>query len=190
MSLTDAQIERYSRQIIVPRLGGRGQERILAARIVIAGEARDIEAPLAYLVGAGVGTIAVKAAGIVEQIAEMRELNPDVTVTNQSKADVDLALLMVSSEAARKTAEVVANDRYALTLVIARLDAPGKIEIIPDARDAQTVATTFGTRADAADFIAMLATAEAFKLVAGYAENPSRVIIEFDGYKTKSRILA
>jgi hypothetical protein len=30
----------------------------------------------------------------------------------------------------------------------------------------------------------MLATAEAFKLLAGYAENPSPAIIEFDGYAT------
>ena len=60
MPLTDAQIDRYSRQIIVPHVGGRGQERLLAARMIIAGDARDIEAPLAYLVGAGVGSICLK----------------------------------------------------------------------------------------------------------------------------------
>ena len=60
MTLTDAQIDRYSRQIIVPRIGGRGQERLLAARMLLAGDARDIEAPLAYLVGAGVGAIGVR----------------------------------------------------------------------------------------------------------------------------------
>ena len=34
----------------------------------------------------------------------------------------------------------------------------------------------------------MLATAEAFKLLAGYAENPSRSIVEFNGYETRLRI--
>ena len=60
MTLTEAQIDRYSRQIIVPHVGGRGQERLLAARILLVGDARDIEAPLAYLVGAGVRTILLK----------------------------------------------------------------------------------------------------------------------------------
>jgi molybdopterin/thiamine biosynthesis adenylyltransferase len=86
MTLTDAQIDRYSRQIIVPHVGGRGQERLLAARILLAGDARDIEAPLAYLVGAGVGSISVKAAVSIEKIGAMRELNPDVIVTDELKA--------------------------------------------------------------------------------------------------------
>jgi hypothetical protein len=34
----------------------------------------------------------------------------------------------------------------------------------------------------------MLATAETFKLIAGYAENPSRATIEFDGYATRVRV--
>ena len=33
----------------------------------------------------------------------------------------------------------------------------------------------------------MLATAEAFKLLAGYTENPPRATIEFDGYETRVR---
>jgi hypothetical protein len=45
-----------------------------------------------------------------------------------------------------------------------------------------------GIRSEAADFIAMIATAEAFKLIAGYVENPSPAIIEFDGYQTRIRV--
>ena len=188
MTLTDAQIDRYSRKIIVPRVGGRGQERLLAARMLLAGDARDIEAPLAYLVGAGIGTISVKAAGIIERIDEMRELNPDATVTDRLQAPVDLGLLIVGSEAARKIAGEMANDRDMRALVIARLDTPGRIEIIPNGHGTQTVGARFGTRSEAAEFIAMLATAETFKLLADYSKNPPCSIIEFDGYATRVRV--
>jgi len=201
MVLTDAQIERYSRQIIVPRLGGRGQERILAARIVIAGDARDIEAPLAYLVGAGVGKIGVRLAGdrrgFAEKIAELRQLNSDVSVSNADKsfANIDLTLVVVGIEAVLKVADEIASDRDVRALVVARLDVPGKIAVLPDSSpslrsvDASMLARV-GMRSEAADFIAMFATTEAFKLIAGYAENPSRVMIEFDGYETKVRGVA
>ncbi|MFZ0677800.1 hypothetical protein [Candidatus Binatus sp.] len=187
MSLTDAQIDRYSRQIIVPRIGGRGQERLLAARILLVGDARDMEAPLAYLVGAGVGTICLKLSGDQAAFAKQRGLNPDVTITlaDESQGRVDLALMIVGSEAARKAAHEIANNRDVHATVIARLDAPGKIAIFPDTHAPRTVDAEFGTRAEAADFIAMLATTEAFKLMAGYAENPSRATIDFDGYETR-----
>jgi hypothetical protein len=75
-------------------------------------------------------------------------------------------------------------------MVIARLDAPGKIAVIPDAQSAidASMFAELGERTEAADFIAMLATAEAFKLLAGYAENPPRAIIEFDGYASRGRV--
>jgi hypothetical protein len=192
MTLTEAQIDRYSRQIIVPHIGGRGQERLLAARIMLVGDARDIEAPLAYLVGAGVGSIFVRVTGrqggFAKKIAEAHELNPDVTVTVEPKAPIDLALLLIGSEAAKKIADEIANDSDARALVIARLDAPGKILVIPDTQSPRVVDARFGTRSETADFIAMLATAETFKLIAGYAENPSRATIEFDGYATRVRV--
>ncbi|MGA9721200.1 MAG: hypothetical protein WBQ86_01990 [Candidatus Binatus sp.] len=194
MTLTDAQIDRYSRQIIVPRVGGRGQERLLAARMLLVGDARDIEAPLAYLVGAGVGTICLKLSSDQTIFTDKGELNSDVTITlaDQSHGRVDLALAIIGSEAARKVADEIMNDRDVGAYVIARLDAPGKIEIIPDSHRPQTVDASMlaavGQRAEAADFIAMLATAEAFKPIAGYAENPARAIIEFDGYETKVRV--
>src|SRR5271155_652783 len=52
--LTDAQIERYSRQIILPEVGGRGQERLLAARLTILADIADLTPALNYLVGAWV----------------------------------------------------------------------------------------------------------------------------------------
>src|SRR5580692_8083635 len=164
MTLTDAQIDRYSRQIIVPHIGGLGQERLLAARILLCGDARDIEAPLAYLVGAGVGSIILKLSAGQSLSSETRELNADVSVTiaDGSKSRVDLALVIIGSLAARKIAEEIANDRHVRALVFARLDAPGKILVIPDAQCAGTIDAGFGKRAEAADFIAMLATAEAF----------------------------
>jgi hypothetical protein len=189
MALTDAQIDRYSRQIIVPHIGGRGQERLLAARILVAGDARDVEAPMAYLVGAGVGSILLKLSDNQSVFTE-KPLNGDVSVTiaDGSKNRVDLALVIIGSEAAREIADEIANDSDVRALVIARLDAPGKILVIPDAHNAGTIDPGIGTRAEAADFIAMLATAEAFKLIAGYAENPSRATIEFDGYATTVRV--
>jgi hypothetical protein len=198
MTLTDAQIERYSRQIIVPRVGGRGQERALGARMILAGDALDIEGPLAYLAGAGVGAIGIRVAGaqggFAKKIAAARELNADVSVsaTDDARGRVDLALSIVGSEAARKIADEIANNRDVRALVIARLDAPGKIVVIPDTHGTGTadesMPASVGPRSEAADFIAMLATAEAFKLIAGYAENPSRATIEFDGYETRVRV--
>ncbi len=197
MTLTDAQIDRYSRQIIVPHIGGRGQERLLAAHILLAGDARDLEAPLAYLVGAGVGAIDLRKLGkhnsFAEKIAAIRDLNTDVSVscTNQIQGPLDLALVIIGSDASRKVADEISKRRDVRALVIARLDAPGKIAVIPDAQEAPVLdASMFaavGERSDAADFIAMLATAEAFKLIAGFAENPAPATIEFDGYETRVR---
>jgi hypothetical protein len=38
VTLTDEQIERWSRQILLPEVGGRGQLRLLAARVAIPGD--------------------------------------------------------------------------------------------------------------------------------------------------------
>ena len=188
MTLTDAQIDRYSRQIIVPHVGGRGQDRLLAARILIAGDARDIEEPLAYLMGAGVGTINVKSSA--GQVV-INETNADVSINieEETPGDVDLALVIVGSEASRKIADEIARNRNAQALVIARLDAPGRIVVIPRADSDVDVSmlAAVGRRAEAAEFIAMIATVEAFKLLAGYDEISRQIIIEFDGYATAVR---
>ena len=59
MNLTDSQIERYSRHIILKEVGGSGQEKILNSKVLIIG-AGGLGAPIAlYLAAAGVGTLGI-----------------------------------------------------------------------------------------------------------------------------------
>ena len=94
--LEDAQIERYSRQIILPQVGGRGQEKILRSRVYVDGDGLLAATTLLYLAAAGVGTIGIarsKAAPVFSALAEqslepdeqpvaytLRRLNPDCTI--------------------------------------------------------------------------------------------------------------
>lgn len=54
MALSGAQIDRYSRQILVPEIGGRGQERLLASRVTCLGESTSLQVAVSYLAAAGI----------------------------------------------------------------------------------------------------------------------------------------
>ena len=102
MSLSEEQIERYSRHIILPEVGGKGQEKLLDGKVLIVG-AGGLGSPAAlYLAAAGVGTIGLIDGDVVDMTnlqrqvihttadlgvpkvasasASMRAINPDVTV--------------------------------------------------------------------------------------------------------------
>lgn len=66
MNLSESQIERYSRQIILKEVGGKGQEKLLNSRVLIIG-AGGLGSPCAlYLAAAGVGTIGIVDGDKVE----------------------------------------------------------------------------------------------------------------------------
>ncbi len=81
MSLTEQQMERYSRHIILEQVGGAGQEKLLASKVLIIG-AGGLGAPAAvYLAAAGVGTIGVVDGDKVELSNLQRQIihhTPDV----------------------------------------------------------------------------------------------------------------
>lgn len=102
MALTEAQITRYSRHILLKDVGGKGQEKIINSKILVIG-AGGLGAPaLLYLAAAGVGTIGIADRDIVDlsnlqrqiihfttdvdipkvesAMRKLRELNPDVTL--------------------------------------------------------------------------------------------------------------
>ena len=64
--LTESQIERYSRHIILKEVGGKGQKKLLNGKVLIIG-AGGLGAPVAlYLAAAGVGTIGIADADDVD----------------------------------------------------------------------------------------------------------------------------
>jgi molybdopterin-synthase adenylyltransferase len=61
--LSDSQIDRYSRQIVLPEIGSRGQERLLAARVAVRGGGDAALVCASYLSGAGVGSLGMDDLG-------------------------------------------------------------------------------------------------------------------------------
>ena len=202
MPLNAAQIERYSRQIVVPRMGGRAQERLFGARLVIAGDAHDVEPALLYLVGSGVGRIELavgKDAYRANELASATtELNPDVTVTALSDRPdslTQLVLAVIGSPASLATVGALVAGFPRTAWVAARTDLPPRIAVLPSPSPCPRCAeggllSPFGTRAANASIFAMAATAEALKLLAGYGGQTGATLTEFDGYESRSRTIA
>jgi len=66
LDFTEEQITRYSRQIVLPEVGGTGQKKINDGKVLIAG-AGGLGSPAAfYLAAAGVGTIGIIDGDVVD----------------------------------------------------------------------------------------------------------------------------
>ena len=80
-NLTEEQIERYSRHIILQDVGGAGQEKILNSKVLIIGTG-GLGAPAAlYLAAAGVGTLGIIDGDVVDLSNLQRQVihfTPDV----------------------------------------------------------------------------------------------------------------
>jgi adenylyltransferase/sulfurtransferase len=102
MTITDAQLHRYARHVILEEVGEEGQEKLLASKVLVVG-AGGLGAPLLlYLAAAGVGTLGVidddtvELSNLQRQVihaterlgapkvesakAALAAVNPDVTV--------------------------------------------------------------------------------------------------------------
>jgi hypothetical protein len=193
--LTDTQIDRYSRQIILPEVGGLGQERLLAARVTLLAEIEDLTPALNYLVGAGVGNIhldcGADAGNIGGVIAAMAELNPEVRIEPSAPAAGDDQALIVLA-GSNRTIEAVPriNESAVCTRVIfARLGEPCVVAVLtsrpPCLACVGTMLLAPIERGPFAVPAAMVAAAETIKCLLAVAPQPSR-LIEFSGYESRS----
>ncbi|MFN7130898.1 MAG: hypothetical protein ACK4N5_02375 [Myxococcales bacterium] len=60
--LSERHIERYARHILLPEVGGRGQARLLAAKVALVGAGVAADACAAYLAASGIGGLDWRAA--------------------------------------------------------------------------------------------------------------------------------
>lgn len=106
-NISDEQLERYARHIILKEVGGSGQKKLLSAKVLVIGAGGLGAAMLPYLAAAGVGTIgvidddAVDLSNLQRQVIHttddigtnkatnaakrMRAINPDISVNVYSE---------------------------------------------------------------------------------------------------------
>ena len=85
MKLTNEQLERYSRNIIL--FGGKGQKKLLAGKVLVIG-AGGLGAPAAlYLAAAGVGTIGIVDYDVVDLSNLQRQIIHSTASVGQRKVD-------------------------------------------------------------------------------------------------------
>ena len=87
MALSDLQIERYGRNLLIPAIGEAGQERLKAAKICIVGLG-GLGSPAAfYLAAAGVGTLGLMDSDAVELSNLQRQVLHTTPDLGMRKAD-------------------------------------------------------------------------------------------------------
>jgi molybdopterin/thiamine biosynthesis adenylyltransferase len=67
MSLSDAELERYARQIVLPRFGGAGQNKLKAASVAVIGAGGIGSGAILGLAASGVGALTIIDDDIVER---------------------------------------------------------------------------------------------------------------------------
>ncbi len=66
MTLSDDELERYARQIVLPQVGGVGQNKLKAASVAVIGAGGIGSAVIPALAGAGIGRLTIIDDDVVE----------------------------------------------------------------------------------------------------------------------------
>ncbi len=118
--MSEAQAKRYSRHLLVPEVGEQGQFKLLDSRVLLIG-AGGLGSPAAYyLAAAGVGTLGIIDADVVDESNLQRQILHNIKRIGQYKA-----------ESARETIEALNPDVKVVTY-IERLDETNVARIIAD----------------------------------------------------------
>ena len=149
MTLTDAQLSRYARHIVLKEIGGAGQARLLSAKVALLGAGGIGSPAIQYLAAAGVGTLilidddAVDLSNLQRQTlyatadqgtpkvqaaaAAVARLTPDVRVIERpAHLDPDNAAALIAD------AEVVidGSDSFATRLAVADAALAARVPLV------------------------------------------------------------
>jgi molybdopterin/thiamine biosynthesis adenylyltransferase len=86
LELTDEQVERYSRQLILQEVGGAGQKKLLRSRALVVGAGGLGSPALLYLAGAGVGKLGIADGDAVDLSNLQRQIIHKTADLGKSKA--------------------------------------------------------------------------------------------------------
>ncbi|MGN6585315.1 MAG: molybdopterin-synthase adenylyltransferase MoeB [Rhizobiaceae bacterium] len=142
--LSTEELERYARHIVLPEIGGPGQQRLKRARVLVVG-AGGLGAPLlAYLAAAGVGAIGIIDDDIVSLSNLQRQVIHDTQSLGEKKVDS-------AARAIRRINPHVMVEEHALRL---------------DAGNAESILASYDVVADGADnFATRFAVADACAII-------------------------
>lgn len=96
MSLSDQELERYSRQLVLPEWSGAAQERLRDASVIVIGAGALGSPVLLYLAAAGVGHLGVVDSDAVELSNLHRQplhFTPDIGLPKAGNAAIKLSAL-------------------------------------------------------------------------------------------------
>jgi molybdopterin-synthase adenylyltransferase len=134
MSLTDQQLDRYARHIVLRDIGGAGQTKLLSSHILLIG-AGGIGCPaIQYLAAAGVGTISVVDDDVVALSNLQRQVLYSDTQIGEAKVDAASAAVI------RLNPDVIFN------AIKQRIDGNSSFQILTDVDVVIDGSDNFATR--------------------------------------------
>lgn len=116
--LSEAELDRYARHIILPQIGGAGQTKLKAAHIAVIG-AGGIGCPvIQYLAAAGAGRITI----IDDDLVELSNLQRQILFTD---ADIDAPKAEVAARTARRI-----NPHSTMVAIVDRIDSSNADQLL------------------------------------------------------------
>lgn len=158
MSLTDQQLDRYARHIILKEIGGAGQQALLNATVAVVGAGGIGSPAIQYLAGAGVGRLRI----IDDDVVDLSNLQRQTLF-----GTADIGRPKAEAAAARVAAM---NPDVAVEPVTVRIDADTAADLLKGADVILDGCDNFATRLAVSD----AATSLAIPLV-------SAAVGQFDG---------
>lgn len=129
MSLTDDELERYARHIVLRQVGGPGQAKLKAARVLVVGAGGLGSPVILYLAAAGVGTIGIVDSDTVSLSNLQRQIAHRTADAGRLKTDS-------ASDSARAINPGVVIEPHALRITSQNAaDLIGRYDIVADGSD-------------------------------------------------------